>query len=99
MADDCLLVEIEGPIATVTLNPAYQREEFEFYLKDLNAKALIVAADETGAAVEAAEALGISILRLQWDVAGPAGAFSLAGKAGPAIAERTTAGGKGNQRD
>ena len=62
---------------TAPLNPAYKEEEYAFYLEDLSAKALIVAADDTGPAVAAAARLGIPLLRLSVDPAHPAGSFSL----------------------
>ena len=59
--------------ATAPLNPAYKPDEFAFYLADLNAKALLVAAGSTSPAIAAAEARGMSVLRL---VEGePAGAW------------------------
>lgn len=61
--------------ATAPLNPAYRREELDFYLSDLGAKALIVRDDETGPAVDAAEARGLRLLRLTPGEA--AGSFTL----------------------
>ncbi len=59
------------------LNPAYRAEEFEFYLSDLQAKALIVEAGAGGPAVEAARKLGVALVELTRGEA--AGAFTLAG--------------------
>ena len=59
------------------LNPAYREEEFDFYLSDLGAKALVVAGDEDGPAVTAAEARGLHVVRLTAEGEGPAGTFSL----------------------
>lgn len=64
---------------TAPLNPAYKQDEYAFYLDDLKAKALIVAEGDEGPATLAAQALGIAIVRLSFDAAGPAGAFSLSG--------------------
>ena len=50
--------------ATAPLNPAYKEAEFEFYLTDLQAKALVAAADSTSPAVAVAEARGVRVLRL-----------------------------------
>jgi acyl-CoA synthetase (AMP-forming)/AMP-acid ligase II len=62
---------------TAPLNPAYKREEFDFYLGDLGARALIVQAGIDTPARAAAAARGIRVIELtQGD--GPAGAFSLA---------------------
>lgn len=62
---------------TAPLNPAYREEEYEFYLEDLQAKALVVAADYDGPALPAARKFGVAIVRLSFDAAGPAGAFTL----------------------
>ncbi len=51
-------------VASAPLNPAYRAEEFEFYLSDLKAKALIVAEDSTSPAIEVAQRLGVRILNL-----------------------------------
>ncbi len=63
---------------TAPLNPAYKEEEYAFYLEDLSAKALIVAAEDTGPAVAAAASLGIPLLRLSFNEGDPAGTFTLA---------------------
>ncbi len=60
------------------LNPAYRAEEFEFYLADLKAKALIVEAGVSGPAVEVAQGLGVAIVELRPGL--EAGAFKLAGE-------------------
>ena len=58
---------------TAPLNPAYKPDEFAFYLEDLSAKALLVAAGSTSPAIAAAEARGMAVLCL---VEGePAGAW------------------------
>ncbi|HEY7503035.1 MAG TPA: AMP-binding protein [Gemmatimonadales bacterium] len=46
------------------LNPSYRFEEFDFYLSDLAAKALIVSPGSDSAAVRAADGLGIPVLEL-----------------------------------
>ena len=43
---------------TAPLNPAYREEEYLFYLEDLKAKALVVAADYDGPALSAEASLG-----------------------------------------
>jgi acyl-CoA synthetase (AMP-forming)/AMP-acid ligase II len=68
--------------AAAPLNPTYRAEEFEFYLTDLNAKALVVEAGASGAAVEAARKLGVAIVELR--AGAEAGAFTLEGAAGAA---------------
>ena len=75
------------------LNPAYRQAEFEFYLSDLRAAALIVAANENGPAVAAARATGTAVLDLAADKE-TAGLFRLTPRGlGPVrepVAGRTT---------
>ena len=59
------------------LNPAYRAQEFEFYLKDLRAKAVIVPHGEETVARRAAADLGIRILELVAPAGRPAGLFDL----------------------
>ncbi len=47
------------------LNPAYRRNEFEFYLADLRAKAVIVEAGMDTPARDAAQAVGVPIIELE----------------------------------
>ena len=46
------------------LNPAYSRSEFEFYLSDLNPKALIVQSGMNSAAIAVAQEHGIPIIEV-----------------------------------
>jgi acyl-CoA synthetase (AMP-forming)/AMP-acid ligase II len=63
---------------TAPLNPAYRAEEFEFYLTDLKAKALLVqAGDETPARAVAAK-LGVPVVELTPTRDQGAGSFTLA---------------------
>ena len=62
---------------TAPLNPAYKQDEFDFYLADLGAKALVVEQGSDTPAVAAARAGNIRILDLCIDPASPAGTFSL----------------------
>jgi oxalate---CoA ligase len=64
-------------VASAPLNPAYRGEEFEFYLSDLKAAALIVSQGSTSPAVAAADKLGVRMIDLVADAAGGAGAFML----------------------
>jgi acyl-CoA synthetase (AMP-forming)/AMP-acid ligase II len=73
-------VTIAQAATTAPLNPAYQRSEYEFYLQDLNAKAVVLLKDHDGPATEAATALGIPILRLEPLLDQPAGMFRLTGQ-------------------
>lgn len=63
------------------LNPAYRAEEFDFYLSDLQAKALVVPAGVDSAAIAIAQAQGIAIVELAIDPAAAAGVFSLSMRA------------------
>jgi acyl-CoA synthetase (AMP-forming)/AMP-acid ligase II len=65
------------------LNPAYRVDEFEFYLNDLQASALIVEQGSISPAVEAASKLGIRVIELQVADGAPAGHFTL-GELAPA---------------
>ncbi|MBB4267005.1 acyl--CoA ligase [Roseospira visakhapatnamensis] len=59
------------------LNPAYTHDEVAFYLNDLRARLLVVAATDDGPAVAAARGLGIPVARLERRADGPAGAVTL----------------------
>ena len=59
------------------LNPAYRQPEYEFYLSDLSAKALILEAGSDSPARVAAADLGIPVLELHTDAKAPAGTFEL----------------------
>lgn len=59
------------------LNPAYLQPEFEFYLADLGAKAVIVQRGVATTARAAAAGLGIPLVELTEDESAPAGAFTL----------------------
>ena len=59
------------------LNPSYRDAEFEFYLNDLAAKAMILPAGATSPAREVATRAGIPIIELLEDVSQPAGMFRL----------------------
>jgi acyl-CoA synthetase (AMP-forming)/AMP-acid ligase II len=58
-------IAIAANATAAPLNPAYRADEFEFYLTDLKAKLLILAADQDSPAIAVAEKLGIPIARLQ----------------------------------
>jgi acyl-CoA synthetase (AMP-forming)/AMP-acid ligase II len=59
------------------LNPSYKADEFEFYMSDVKAKALVVEAGSTSPAVDVARKLGMKIVVLHPDHANGAGSFSL----------------------
>ena len=71
-------VAIASAATSAPLNPSYRTDEFAFYMDDLKARALVVEAGSTSAAIEAARKLGIAILTLT--PAGAAGAFTLSGE-------------------
>jgi acyl-CoA synthetase (AMP-forming)/AMP-acid ligase II/thioesterase domain-containing protein len=61
------------------LNPAYQTNEFDFYLSDLNAKALIIQSGIDSPAVAVAQKHGISIIECSPVLEAEAGIFTLSG--------------------
>ena len=71
-------VTIAAGATTAPLNPAYRAEEFDFYLSDLNARALVVGRGMETPARAVAEARGIPVIELVAEEAGPAGHFTLA---------------------
>ena len=64
-------------VTSAPLNPAYRADEFEFYLNDLNARALIVEHDSLSPAIAVAQKLGVRIIDLVPDPAHGAGNFIL----------------------
>ena len=58
------------------LNPGYREEEFEFYLTDLEARAVLVQVGEESPVRAVAERLGIGLIELQ-PADGPAGGYRL----------------------
>ena len=74
-------VAVAAAASTAPLNPAYRADELDFYLTDIGAKAILVAADEAGPAVTVAERLGIGVLRLVALPDEPAGSFAIEGAA------------------
>jgi acyl-CoA synthetase (AMP-forming)/AMP-acid ligase II len=69
-------VAVASGATAAPLNPAYRADEFEFYLTDLRAKALIVERNSSSPAVAVAEKLGLLLLDLI-PSAGGAGSFEL----------------------
>ena len=70
---------VASAATSAPLNPAYKQDEFEFYLEDLKAKALIVEAGSDSPALRAAEKLGVALLTLIPERQVGAGAFELSG--------------------
>ncbi len=69
---------------TAPLNPAYREEEYDFYITDLKASALVVAADYDGPALAVARRHGVRVLRLGVQADSPAGWFDLTDEEGAA---------------
>ena len=67
------------------LNPAYRADEFEFYLSDLKAKALIVEKGSDTPAIDVAKKLGVMLLELVPTPAQGAGSFTLENQSGKKI--------------
>ncbi len=77
----CFMACASG-VASAPLNPAYRADEFEFYLSDLRARALIVERDSQSPAIAVAEKLGVRIIDL---IPGEqAGSFTLEPRGGAA---------------
>jgi acyl-CoA synthetase (AMP-forming)/AMP-acid ligase II len=72
-------IAIASGATAAPLNPAYQADEFEFYMSDLGIKALVVEQDSASPAIEAAKRLGIIVLTLTPDTEKGPGAFTLSG--------------------
>ena len=72
-------LSVAAAATSAPLNPAYRQDEFEFYLSDLNAKALIVETGSGSPALGAAEKLGVALITLTPEPEAGAGAFRLAG--------------------
>jgi acyl-CoA synthetase (AMP-forming)/AMP-acid ligase II len=70
-------VAIAAGATTAPLNPSYRADEFEFYLADLEAKALLVERGAETPARAVAARLGVPILELCPDPAAGAGAFTI----------------------
>ncbi len=77
-------------VATAPLNPAYRADEFEFYLSDLNARALVVEHDSQSPAIAVARKLGLRLIDLWPGEA--AGDFTLRPRDGLSSAPTSTGG-------
>jgi oxalate---CoA ligase len=64
-------------VTSAPLNPAYRAEEFDFYLSDLKAKALIVSRGSESPAIEVAQRHGVQVIDLVVPADRGAGAFEL----------------------
>lgn len=72
-------ISVAAGATSAPLNPAYQASEFDFFLSDLNAKALIVQAGMNSPVVDVAQALGVQVIELSPVVEAEAGMFRLEG--------------------
>jgi acyl-CoA synthetase (AMP-forming)/AMP-acid ligase II len=70
-------VTVMQSAVTAPLNPSYRQDEYEFYLKDLGAKAIILPHDYSGPALDAAKAVNLRILRAHSAADAKAGFFDL----------------------
>ena len=70
-------LSIASAATAAPLNPSYRAEEFEFYLSDLGAKLLVVAAGKDSPSLGVAEKLGVPVARLTPHPERGAGSFSL----------------------
>jgi acyl-CoA synthetase (AMP-forming)/AMP-acid ligase II/acyl carrier protein len=61
------------------LNPSYRAEEFDFYLEDLKAKALVVQRGTNSPAIAVAKARGVALIELDPVLSAEAGVFTLNG--------------------
>ena len=77
---------IASGATSAPLNPGYRAPEFDFYLSDLNAKALLIWAGLDSPAIEVAQARDIPVVRLRPLTDGPAGLFTLSGEPRPLTA-------------
>ena len=69
-------VAIAAGATTAPLNPAYRQGEFEFYLEDLRASALVLAEGDDSPARAAAGALGVPVMEIRAEPDRSAGTFS-----------------------
>jgi oxalate---CoA ligase len=72
----CAFLGVACAATAAPLNPAYRTDEFEFYLGDLRAKAVIVERGSSSPVIAVAERMGLQILELS-PTPPAAGAFEL----------------------
>ena len=83
-------VAVASACTAAPLNMAYRADEFEFYLSDLNAKALIVAVGSETPARAVAAKLGVAVLEMQATPEQGAGSFTLSCAGTPPGAAKNT---------
>ena len=79
-------ITVASSCTSAPLNPAYRADEFEFYLSDLHAKALVVEHGSSSPAIEVARKMGVAIIELHPTPEQGAGSFTLAIQGLPAQA-------------
>jgi acyl-CoA synthetase (AMP-forming)/AMP-acid ligase II len=75
-------LSIAAGATTAPLNPGYRADEFNFYLRDLDARLLVVAEGAGTPAIDVARGLGIAVATLHAPTGAPAGVFELRGAPG-----------------
>ena len=75
-------VSLAAGVTTAPLNPAYRRKEYDFYLEDLGAKALVVEEGSESESIDSARALGVAVIRLHVPDGARAGEFELVAEEG-----------------
>ena len=73
-------LSIAAGATSAPLNPGYRAPEFEFYLSDLRAKALVALAGTNSPVVEVARNLAIGLIEIRPVADGPAGLFTMSGR-------------------
>ncbi|HAA93531.1 MAG: AMP-dependent synthetase [Rhodospirillaceae bacterium] len=84
---------------TAPLNPGYRADEFDFYLSDLNAKAIVVEKGSDSPAVDVAKSHKLEILEIDWSEDDPAGTFSILGNTNDGNGDQAASGGMAEPDD
>ncbi len=72
-----VFLAVSAVATAAPLNPGYREKEFEFYLSDLEARALVIAGGQDSPSRGVAAAKGIPVLEIVPDAAAPAGVFEV----------------------
>ena len=70
-------LSISSYMSAAPLNPSYKTDEYEFYLKDLNPKIVIVEPNSNNKVVEVAKSLNIPVCEMKIKKDDPSGLFNL----------------------
>ena len=68
---------ISSYMSAAPLNPSYKSEEYEFYLKDLNPKIVLVEKNSNNPVVDVAKKLKIELCEINPEKDGPSGIFNI----------------------